>query len=438
MVGNLKIAQQFSQLILRNGSTVLVEKDPLAERDIDLVFGRDSRVIGLNNVHLLPYPIKDPLLEGHFKALLPSSANSFVENTIRKGFGEGFANENAKAALSYAKKHHLPHRQMLSSIEGGNAYVFFDSHDRPKAIVGIHSLVLTVIGLEEQGYFVRNQDVLNKLSASIESPSDDAVRAARNMSLYAAKSDFDSRLATLREQRQQMSFTEFVKLQTSLMDELKKTWGNETAYRQLLTAPIREEDRIKYFKQACVWEVKVTLAGQAIADDLHVPVENIAFVAQTHFHIDMEMFVAPNGDEVYVDKTTSQISVTRGLEKIGCRVIFLPGVHEVSNESINFMNGVFVETSSGPLFVTNGVRRRHDRLPRLFQETLLSTNPRFKVDFLDETMQEILTNNRGGIHCLTWEKPHYSKPLDIILSYIADEPVPEKALRKQVSALSLL
>lgn len=414
MVGNLSIAQQFSQLILRNGSTVLVETDPLAERDVDLIFGRDLRLIGLNNVHLLPYPIKDPLLEGHFKALLPSSANSFVGNTIRTGFGEGFANENANAALSYAKKHNIPHRQMLSSIEGGNGYVFFDSHDQPKAIIGIHSLVLTVIGLEEQDYFVRNQDILKKLSASIEAPSDDAVRAARNMSLYAAKRDFDSRFAAFREQRQKMSSIESGKLHTSLMEELKKTWGNETAYRQLLTAPIREEDKVQYFNQACVWEAKVTLAGQVIADDLQVPVENIAFVPQTHFHIDMEMFVAPNGVDVYVDKASSQLSVTYNLEKIGCNVVSLPGVHKVSNESINFMNGVFVSTSSGPLFVTNGVRRKHDQLRRLFQETLLNTNPSFKIAFLDETMQEILTNNYGGIHCLTWEKPNSLNPLEII------------------------
>lgn len=434
MVGNPMIAQQFSQLILKGGSTACVEKDPLAEQDDDHVFGRDSRVIGLNKVHLLPYPIKDPLLEGYFKALLPSSANSLVESTVKVGFAKGFTNENVKSALLYAKNHHLPYRQMLSCLEGGNSYVFFDSDDLPKAIVGIFSLILTVIGLEEQGYFVEHSGALHKLSGSITAPSDDAVRAARNMCLYyTPRRDFDSRFAAYREQRQKMDLTKSMQLHKSFMEELRKTWTSETAYRKLLTAPIKGEDRINYFKQACVWEAKITLARQAIADDLHVPVENIAFVPQTHFHIDMEMFVAPNGKDVYVDKASFQPAVTTSLKSIGCTVVSLPGVCEGPSDSINFMNGVFVSTSSGALFVTNGVRRQHGPLLELFQRTLLSTNPSFRIDFLNETMQDVLTRKSGGIHCLTWEKPNYSTPLDIILSYSADEPVSEKILRKQVS-----
>lgn len=404
MVGNPRIAQKFSELMRKHGSTTAVETDPLVERDIDLVFGRDSRIIGLDRAHLFPYPIQDSLLEGHFKALLPSSANSFVENTMRKGFGEGFSNDNVKAALSYAKKHNLPYRQMLSSLEGGNVYVFFDLSHQTKAIVGIHSLVLTVIGLEEQGYFETNQEILQEISAGIEDPSDDAVRAARNITLYHAKKDFDGRLNAFREQKRKMDFMKSVELQASLTEELRKTWGSEIAYRQLLTAPVSKENRAQYFYQACEWEAKLILARRVIAEDLNVSVENIAFVSQKQFHIDMEMFIAPNGYDVYVDEASSKISVEEALEKIGCNVVSLPGVHKVSNESINFMNGVFVSTPTGHVFITNGVQRKHSQLLSLFQRALLNTNPGFQVDFLDETMQDILTNNGGGIHCLTWEK----------------------------------
>jgi hypothetical protein len=178
-------------------------------------------------------------------------------------------------------------------------------------------------------------------------------------------------------------------------------------------------------------------ARQRIAFDLGVDIKNIAFVRQKDFHIDMFMFVDPSGDRVYVDRSAVNHSLIRELQKIHCEVIAVPGVHQVAvpgvhkvRDCINFMNGIFVSTPTGPLFVTNGVKddKVSIRLRNLFSQKIASMDPGFKVHFLDET-QEFLTDFMGGIHCLTWERRHCATPFDIVFSYL-DEGIPEQRIRK--------
>jgi len=451
MVGNAAVAKIFETAIHKHGASDLVEIDPVTACTITQAYGRDDRVVGLNQIHLLPFSLDTSLLWHLFIALLPSSDKAVIISRDPKLCGNGMNMENARDALASAKNHCVPYRQMRCCIEGGNCYVFRDSRENPKAIIGIRSLHLTIIGLEQQGYFTAHEGDLTALAASISSPSVEAVRIARNMHLYASFTTWETAWKIRCEAVQHAlldkhdeHYCEAVR-QASLDEQFME----EQRYKESLIAPITPQDTISYSTEARKWDAKYLLAKRVISEDIGVPVENIAFVLQSDFHIDMEMFVAPDGERVGVDSASYQAPLISALAQIGCIAVPLPGIvhrkleyhHEgddyVLNENcidkdINFMNGYFIPTPTGHLFVTNGVLPKFEKMAVAFQEIFRCTFPDIEVVFLDPMMQEILTRCSAGIHCFTWEKPTYVKPIEIIASYLADEPVPETRLRAKL------
>lgn len=438
MVGNQEIKNALAESIQANGALNPIELDPVAKKNGTIEFVRDARVIGLNHRQLIPHAINDPFLIGRFAAHIPLCLSHFILNSQSAHYGKGFTQIKTAEAISYAQNQGLPFNQMRACIEGGNCYVFYGKDNEPKAIVGLCSLVLTCFALEEQGYFQENA------IPSIDSPSEDSFRIARNRELYySVKRVWDRRFdkilrnnAVIKGMRLHFNaeiinqlLNENNQERAKLLNELEQMFGNELRYRQYLTKPLSKEDKAKYLNEACLWEAKMLLAKQVIYEDLGV--KKIAFVPQKHFHIDMEMFVFPssafsNGEDkdiVYVDNKSYHPSLIEVLQEIGCDVISLPGI----NGTTNFMNGVFVSTASRPLFLSNGYRSRNDaKVAEIFKQALQNTKANFNIDFVGDNMQNFLADYRGGIHCLTWEKLNYSTPVDIVLSYLSDEPISSK------------
>ncbi len=417
MVGNSAVKDLFQAIMRKHNAIQLVELDrPLPERDGKCAWGRDARVIHPNHVHLLPFPIPGTeILEDRLKPLLPGSDDRFIKSGISGSYGKGFLKEQAAAALAFARSQRIPYRRMRSAIEGGNCFIFFDPQERLKAIIGYRSLLLTFIGLEDQNYFASHKEDLRALAASITIPSRQALRAVGNMALYETQRKWEASYISMNSGGGSISSKEF-------KEQRKK-------YYSSLTGPVTEEDGESFLHEARLWDAKCILAKRVIAADIRVPIANIAFVPQTAFHIDMEMFVTPDGTRVGVDTSAYQRPLIKALAQIGCKAVPLPGVF---GPGINFMNGKFVSTPKGTLFVTNGVKSEFALKRVEFQRAFQRAFPDLQIDFLDQSMQHILANHSGGIHCLTWEKPIYRTPRDIVASYLADEPMPETRLRAKL------
>lgn len=143
-------------------------------------FLRDKQVTLLDGSILIPFCSDDPRLLERCKSLLPESSLLWVGNPSAP-YGNGFSSERQKEILAYVKSYQLPFKMGKTRIEGGNVWLWQNNHWTPYAIIGNLSLILSILSLEEQGYFTSAR--LAKFKESIVSPSDSAIRQVRNLDL---------------------------------------------------------------------------------------------------------------------------------------------------------------------------------------------------------------------------------------------------------------
>jgi hypothetical protein len=188
VVGNREVSQHLSDLVHQCGSSLKIEADPNVKEGVaDLAFGRDCRIVRLDGSYLFPYCIKMKklLLDVRFKALLPSSSQHIIPDWNELGYGTGVELGSVKKAIQDAQINGISFTQGMSSIEGGNCHLFIKD-GTPKAIVGIHSVLLSLIGLNEQKYFT-GPTIKKKLieyCEGIKTPSEESIRIARNIQKF--------------------------------------------------------------------------------------------------------------------------------------------------------------------------------------------------------------------------------------------------------------
>lgn len=457
IVGDKNIKKEVEEIVKKHLPSMDVKTDSLAKKDVkELIFGRDYRVTLLDNTQLIPYSIKNPQLEFQFQALLASFSPKFnVVNYRSNGYGVGFFIENTSKALEYAKLCNLPNMQAKSCIEGGNCSLFLNLENQPSAIVGKHSLLLSFIALEEQGYFDENQDKIKQLIAEIPSPSDISLKMARNLSLYSQQLPLEIELMEINEK---IKRTKDIEEQNKLSlqkksngDKFAQQWKNRTEFNKLLAEDIRREDREKFYSAAIELEAKFQLTEALIAEELKIPKNRIAFVPQRRLHIDMELFYASQGIVFIHDETSAMQLLTarkhpnrrmqttcenyykqaekeekifkehreelvNALINIQVKPVRVAGVFGASGEhNLNFMNGLVIDhLNQSPLFITNGSKNQNFLMDS-FEEIIQKHLPKFNISFLaqgSDLMEKILTENKGGIHCLTWET---NEPKDKLL-----------------------
>ncbi len=387
-------------------------------------FIRDARVIRNDGLHLIPYSIQDTFLRERFKSLLPATSDSFIlYGQGGCGYGYGFEENERQKAIDTAKHLQQPFLLAKTCIEGGNCFL-----TKKGAIVGIHSVILSIIALQEQYFFDKTH--LAVRAKNIKMPKRFFVRMARNSALYAKR------------RRCNKNKTVFL-----IHQAIQKQFGGESGYRKLITAPITEKDRIYYHSAAKRWQAYWEIAKEVMADELGIQRPSLTIIDQAHFHIDLDIAQGPkrlllvNNPQQAIAVVERRAQKVKGIaltyfqsmlvnmrknlrnqttilklnllrfKKLDLQVIRVPGVYRTENgEGINLLNGLFLKSSSGVRFATQGTAHPLDRhLLKPFAETLWKYN--IEPIFLDVLAQSF-AETQGGLHCLTWkQKKNYPIPV---------------------------
>ncbi len=404
MVGSTSTATSLQRLFTDHVIPLDVQTDSTTR------FGRDSRVCLLDKSHLLPFPVfMGTYQKVKFDSMLPVEESHFLDESQGAGYGLGFSEKNLEEAHNYAKVNNIKYRWAETCIEGGNCRIFIGKDGKPKAFLGVHSLILSYLALEQQGYFRKNEDRVERLAHRIDFPKDDSYRIARNLLLARECND------------------------------TRKPFPSK---RKLLSKPAKPE---AYYQQALDLEAKLRLTKIKIAEELIIPEDQIAFLIQENFHIDLDVFAGPD-DVGFVHDEEMAISflrerLTKGIERerpllesyltnahykldrsllrreknqkaiesIGCRVVRISGdfFDADSKRRINFMNGVLLNDRDKSKFLTNGASSTALSLAikSQFVETTEEESPNLAVLFVDDQNTRLprsLGEAEGGLNCLTW------------------------------------
>lgn len=416
--------------------------------------------------------------------------------------GSGCTPSNTRQAILTCCKYSLPYERATTMIEGGNCFLFMDGKEK-KALVGEWSLYFSYYGLKEDGYF----DQIDLIDFSTVVPSDSSIRMARNLSIfkqvkkvlqgYAERyeelfnyetQDVDAYFDSLEdkaqkilnnpnlsnETKQQLFNEEIERIQAQRKLE-KEEIGNKITsedqtlhdltktlriYQNMSDLPSSEENKDDFFEQAQLLEARLNITKNKMAEELEIYPENLIFIPQAEFHIDMNLFVTPSGEvilhnskktieflqsiqthtillgesEEFVNAylATAMTNATlfneveekqeRVLQTHNLRYQTLPltfSFPEVS--ALNYCNGIFLERG----FISHQNSEDKKEPPkRLSSEgyAFLSTGPSFHaeipvhrkfVELFEKTlgyrfqgvpgMSKQIAINSGGVHCLTFE-----------------------------------
>ncbi|MBM3207726.1 MAG: hypothetical protein FJZ57_03865 [Chlamydiae bacterium] len=405
----------------------IVELDPMYN-EAEVIFGRDFRVIRHDGSHLLPSMLCEKNLDFKFLAYLPINCRQIAQYFHRAGYGKGFSEEYIDKKEKVAKDLGLSHEVGRSVLEGGNCLIFKNAEGQQRSIVGLSSVSLTLINLEDSGYFLENSERIAILQSTIDMPSEDFLRMAKNKNLLE---EFLPLYDEMLENRSKNP-TKFMELQTVI----RQRFGGITGVKMEMMAPISSSDIPTYKDKAKELQAKWSISQEVIAEDLQLPLDSIGFIPQLDFHIDLSIFVAPGGKvfihdeeqvlsllpersknkqiESYRKQSESQYLINRKwklscadeIVKLGGEPIFVPGKLEgFANSSIhpiNLMNAVLLDDESRSLVITaqSGV----ETIDQIFSQLVTGNIPSCELLFLDERlMSTLLRETSAGLHCITWE-----------------------------------
>lgn len=426
--------------------------------DDKIWFGRDYRITLLSGAILVPYSLfkeadvnlRDISVMSWAFAFFPPCMKHYFEGNGCL-YGHGLRDILHKAVVRESTRLGLSYKKGLSSVEGGNCLLFKGAEGRAKALVGLTSLILSHRALSEQGYFEKKREELAQRIKDIGKPSHEFLRYARNQKDWQSREGLLKTLSALKIKAKEGELIE----RESCRRSIKETEGRLIApfshsrlyyasFLEDLTA--REKEAKDLADAALKLQAEFLMTGRVIATELNV--EAAAFIPHDSFHIDLDMFVAPDGKTVYVhDEEVAANALIRALHlltvlgqtsgeegkelsayyryakdhimlsrrineeiephitALGCRMVKVPGrfmAYGNVKKPLNFMNGVFIGTH----FLTNG--GSHTILADLFKEMIMSSTPEVKVIFVtpkdNPDLLRTILQRGGGLHCLTWEK----------------------------------
>lgn len=382
LVGNSHVLNELAKTVGRVFKGLELALDIGTQSPATLIFGRDLRITLWDGTVLIPSPFFSSIIKGNsLLAILPSSLRHLLKE-FPDIIGLGLDPESQKITLQEAELSQTPFRIGKSSLEGGNCRLFLSSSGEKKAIIGELSVFLSYLSLKDQG-------LLEEKPLMDGPPSDDSIRAVR---------------------------------------ALNENIEDEEAILASHLKPLSEEERIHWHEEALAFESDLLYTKKLIALDLEMEEENIAFIPQEDFHIDLKLFVTEDGTVFYHDEKLAQEllqeqgitdylldpeklavnqKVLREIEKIipsiGSRLERVPGAFSSLSKklTINFMNGFSLSQDRKNFFITNGCRL--SAVAAIFKRTIESTS-NTQVLFVSENkdfLPKVLARNQGGLNCLT-------------------------------------
>jgi hypothetical protein len=389
-------------------------------------FLRDSRVVLPSGTHLIPFSVEDINPDSEFPALLPQSAAHFLvdENApSNDGFtGKGYLKRNTSQARRTATKLKITFENATTCIEGGNC-IHFKLKDEPAALVGELSLSLSMMALMQQGEL---QQIIDELpdEFSEDTPSLYAYQTSRNLHRFRKYTEIDD-----------------------------PTVKDQFDYFNDLAAPLTPNDLITYHRGATQIQAELNFTKKRMAEELKVPLKNLIIIPQTTFHIDMELFVTPEGQVgLHDDAQTLKIlkrlppaernqaethlingftqNATRNRDKFteirkkriqilkdrGVPFVHIPGIFKSTpygskvrstDVELNYCNGVFSPPDKScnktTFFTTGPTFGKELEIHSLALSKLQGQFPHVRFVCIT-TLSEIVAKRFGGFHCLTFER----------------------------------
>lgn len=397
------------------------------------IYVRDARVSLFSGKQLIPRSPKSfkvwKAKDSKWRMIFPFGAN------FQSFSGLGCSPSNTRKAIMVSCKYALPYERASNMIEGGNCIPFIDEGVK-KVLVGERALYLSYYGLKEDGFF-DNLDL-----PDLSTPSYDALRMARNLNIF-------KEIKKLQQEKEN---------QKASSEELFRITEKLKFYENMCFAPLSEKDKIQFYEQAQFLEARLNITKNKMAEELEIPPENLILLPQTSFHIDMHVFITPQGEIILhsnektiqflqsIKESTSheskqfingylETAITNEelfyeieeaqetvLQKHNLRYRTLPLVFSIPEVSeLNYSNGIFLEKG----LITHAFISEEETIPiRLPAEgyTFLTTGPtteaelpvhRKFVELFERTlgcrfrgvpgMSKQIATNSGGVHCLTFE-----------------------------------
>lgn len=384
MVGNTEIATLVAKRL--EELNVRVEADPFCEDRY--VFCRDSRVVLSDGSQLIPYPIKNPNLSFYFRALLPESSRRFIFDPHSTGYGFGFDPRNVVNVHRAAKMFDISTIQAKTCTEGGNCFIYKD-----KAIVGKHSVILSLIALEEQSFL--DDKILREQLKDESLPDSSFLRMARNALLH-------------KEHEKKCKDGE------ALFGD-----SDYEVLKLAFISPLTDSPTEECIELAKLLQLKWEITLETMAIELGVDKNNLIIMDQNAFHIDMDIAISPNDflfindpekasqslEDVHVvykhsacEFEVMQKNIAK-LKALGLEIIRVPAAYNCHLCRINFINGLFLENERGVFFLSNGAEGKFKVLEREFSKRL--REHQIETIFFECT-GKVLALYNGGLHCLTW------------------------------------
>lgn len=363
--------------------TEVVELDPSSSESIYL---RDSHVTLLEGGHYIPQPITQKQAQAfdYVGRAMVSFPSFFEGDSI---CAHGNLRQNVIRAKIAAYDYDISYKAAKTTIEGGNCFLFLDHEGYPRAIIGELSLYFSLLVLETNGHF-KNVEIPDV------KPSEESLRKAENL----------------------------------IKDD----------------AIGPEEQKIKLQKLAQAIEAHEDKTLECIAEEIQIPKENIVIVPQTNYHIDLEMVVTPLGhvlvhDDEAVIRFLATINISnfnqeeldlyeeymqaaqvreakyRDFQEVrdsilsdaGLDFYKMPLIFYGRGRTLNFCNGIFKkneheDVNSDFLFITTGPSFQEENI--FYEELQRYFYNKFQIALIGTPlMSSFLTEDTGGIHCLTFE-----------------------------------
>jgi len=237
-------------------------------------WSRDNRVILHDGSHLIPYsfmygipnygPLEYWLTTPHLNGLPKSIGNGSTETQC---IGNG--STETQSAISYAHRSNIPFIQSRCCVEGGNIILFSDEREQRKAVIGTFSIVMSFLALTEQKAFDSPEFETHSKELDSLPLSDLFLIKARNY-LLCQKG---------------------LKSHTEMIDFISPS----------------ERSNTELISSAKIIRAKWTYTQLLIAKELRIPLENIAWINQENFHIDLEVLVIENCAFVYDGEKTVEL-----------------------------------------------------------------------------------------------------------------------------------